>query len=200
MKSSIIALLSVITFVHSIDFNFDQINIEQYTFNPFRVLGIAPWSSNSDIKKKYNELVKKLHPDRNKSENAVEQFRVLQKAYEEIKNKRGLKGDNEGSTQIKGFYSFAKETLLEVLRVEGIFTLFYGVVWVFYKFNQCLLKPFIIGIVSYNFIEGMLPHVFDSKGESAGVSIFISLVFYLMRMSCKCCCAKGNGSKKQKMH
>jgi hypothetical protein len=204
MKAAIIALLSVttITFVNSIDFNFNQINLEQYTFNPFRVLGIAPWSSNHDIKKKYNELVRKVHPDRNKSPNAAEQFRVLQKAYEEIKTKRGIKGDNEGSTQIKGFYACLKETLNEILKIEGIFICLYLLFLVVYKFNQCLLVPIIVGTVSYNFIEGMFPYVFDSKGESAGVAIIVAVMFYLVRMCCKCCCCaiKGNAHKKQKIN
>ena len=195
---SVIALLSLITVVHSINFNFNQTDIEKYTFNPFSVLGIAPWSSNFDIKKKYNELVRKLHPDRNKSTNAGEQFRVLQKAYEEIKNKRGIKGDNEGSTQITGFLSFVKETVTDVLKLEGIFASLYFLFWLLYTFNQCLLKPLIVGIVSYNFIEGMLPHVFDSKRESAGASIIISLIFYLVRLGSRCCCAKTNKNKNEK--
>ncbi|MBD79909.1 MAG: hypothetical protein CL840_13435 [Crocinitomicaceae bacterium] len=50
------------------------------------LFGLPRSASEEDIKKRYRELVLKLHPDVNDSSNAEEQFRLVQKAYEYLTN------------------------------------------------------------------------------------------------------------------
>lgn len=55
----------------------------------YKVLGLKPNASNDDVRKAYRRLVKKYHPDINKSEDAAIQFQKVQEAYEEIINSSG---------------------------------------------------------------------------------------------------------------
>jgi hypothetical protein len=50
------------------------------------LLGLPHSASEADIKKRYRELVLKLHPDVNPSPHAAEQFQLIQKAYEFLIN------------------------------------------------------------------------------------------------------------------
>ena len=58
---SLIILISIIS--SSKSFNFEDYNYNDFLINPYRVLGIPPWSSMKTIKGKYRELIKKYHPD-----------------------------------------------------------------------------------------------------------------------------------------
>lgn len=46
-----------------------------------KVLGVAKDASPDQIKKAYRKLAMKYHPDRNKSKNAAEKFRMVNEAY-----------------------------------------------------------------------------------------------------------------------
>ena len=50
----------------------------------FEVLGVEKSASQDDIKKAYRRLASKLHPDRNKSADAVERFQKIQESYDVI--------------------------------------------------------------------------------------------------------------------
>jgi DnaJ-class molecular chaperone len=50
----------------------------------YKVFGLNPGASEEDIRKRYRELVKKFHPDVNKSPRAEEKFIEIQAAYEEL--------------------------------------------------------------------------------------------------------------------
>ncbi|EPJ46303.1 MAG: hypothetical protein OFPII_21690 [Osedax symbiont Rs1] len=50
----------------------------------FEVLGVEKSASQDDIKKAYRRLASKFHPDRNKSEDAVERFQKIQESYDVI--------------------------------------------------------------------------------------------------------------------
>ncbi|NRA18701.1 MAG: DnaJ domain-containing protein [Oceanospirillaceae bacterium] len=50
----------------------------------FEVLGVEKSASQDDIKKAYRRLASKLHPDRNKSDDAVERFQKIQESYDVI--------------------------------------------------------------------------------------------------------------------
>ena len=69
----------------------------QYVNDPYKVLGIEPTASDSQVKSAYRKLVNTWHPDRfqNKSEaeinTATEKFKEIQAAYEVIQNARGMK-------------------------------------------------------------------------------------------------------------
>lgn len=56
--------------------------------NPYDVLGVSSNDDEKTIKKKYNSLVKKYHPDINKDNDSKEKFNEIYNAYEEIKNKK----------------------------------------------------------------------------------------------------------------
>jgi len=51
-------------------------------FDPFDVLGIASGSTMDQIKKQFRTMSRKLHPDKNPSPNAAEQFMLVKKAYD----------------------------------------------------------------------------------------------------------------------
>jgi len=65
--------------------------------NPFTVLGVSEYASETEVKDTYRRLVKEWHPDTfaTKGEEvkkvATEKFDEIQKAYEQIKQRRGWK-------------------------------------------------------------------------------------------------------------
>jgi hypothetical protein len=74
------------------------------------LLGLPLSATDEDIKKRYRELVMKLHPDVNDSPHAAEQFQLVQKAYEFLTNEdkqlemmyqqyRKTKGSSEPSVE-----------------------------------------------------------------------------------------------------
>lgn len=56
-------------------------------FDPYKVLGVEKSSSTKDIKKAYQQLVKKYHPDVNKEKDAETRFHKIQESYELLSNK-----------------------------------------------------------------------------------------------------------------
>ena len=55
--------------------------------NAYRILGLGPGASDEEIKERYRELAKKLHPDAGGTDAL---FGILQMAYEQIKKERGF--------------------------------------------------------------------------------------------------------------
>ncbi len=53
----------------------------------YKILGIPKNSSQEEIKKRYRELAKKLHPDKNKGEKTDETMAEINKAYEILSKK-----------------------------------------------------------------------------------------------------------------
>lgn len=54
----------------------------------YKVFELTRDCSDSDIKKKYRELAKKFHPDRNSEEGAEEKFKEISEAYEHLNPKK----------------------------------------------------------------------------------------------------------------
>lgn len=61
----------------------------QTTFNPYATLGLDKTASDEEIKKRYRELLRKLHPDTAGVEGTAFLFQMVLAAYEMIKQERG---------------------------------------------------------------------------------------------------------------
>jgi len=57
-------------------------------FDPYRVLGLDKTASNDEIKKRYRELLHRLHPDTSGVEGTTFLLRMVMAAYELIKRQR----------------------------------------------------------------------------------------------------------------
>ena len=57
--------------------------------DPYRVLGLDQSASDDQIKKRYRELLHKLHPDTSGTEGTAWFFQMVLAAYEKIRKERG---------------------------------------------------------------------------------------------------------------
>jgi len=57
-------------------------------FDPYQVLGLDKSATDEEIKKRYRELVFKLHPDQSGTPGTTFLFRMVMAAYEMIKEQR----------------------------------------------------------------------------------------------------------------
>ena len=61
----------------------------QATFNPYRLMGLDKSASEEEVKKRYRELLRKLHPDTAGVEGTAFLLQMVLAAYEMIKQERG---------------------------------------------------------------------------------------------------------------
>lgn len=61
----------------------------QTTFNPYATLGLDKTASDDEVKKRYRELLRKLHPDTAGVEGTTFLLQMVLSAYEMIKQERG---------------------------------------------------------------------------------------------------------------
>ena len=54
--------------------------------NYYEILGINQRATDGEIKKRFRELAKQFHPDKNNSKTAEDQFKKIQSAYETLSN------------------------------------------------------------------------------------------------------------------
>ena len=177
-------VLCLFALTSQFDYNLDQINYEKIVVNPYRVLGVAPWSSMKAIKKQYRTLVKKYHPDKNKGRK--DQFRLIQKAYEEVKTKRNESEDSDIEKTLK---DMVKETFSDIMLYESLFALVYFVCFGLYKVQTWIVKPLIYQIVTWSFFSVVMPHIFDNEIAQYWTSFVSGVVLFgcgaiLKRMCC----------------
>lgn len=84
--------------------------------DPYKVLGIQPNASAAEIRKAYRALVKKYHPDKNKSEDAAAHFLAIQEAYEQISTGQVINPATVAQQQQKTQASYAED--LEAYRIR----------------------------------------------------------------------------------
>lgn len=53
----------------------------------YKILGLKPGASLTEIRQAYRQLAKKLHPDVNKNPDAAARFQELQKAFKALTSK-----------------------------------------------------------------------------------------------------------------
>jgi len=94
--------ISVYLYISNRDFEsikamFHTASSTAYTSNnAYKILEIDKKASDDEVKKAYRRLVKKHHPDKLRhlgeehQKGAVEKFRQIQKAYEQVQNERGI--------------------------------------------------------------------------------------------------------------
>ena len=71
--------------------------------NPYEVLGVARGASESDIKKSFRRLAKKLHPDANKNDpKATARFSEINSAYEILGDEEKRKAFDRGEIDAEG--------------------------------------------------------------------------------------------------
>ena len=64
-----------------------------YSFDPYKVLGIGKTATDKEVKKAYRKMVLKYHPDKTVLSDEItnEKFSEISKAYHTIKKSRGIK-------------------------------------------------------------------------------------------------------------
>lgn len=80
-------------FMNSVGMNANEIRgmaERQMAFDSYRVLGLEKTASDVEVKNRFRELVKKLHPDSAGIPGTRYLFELVLAAYEAIKHERGI--------------------------------------------------------------------------------------------------------------
>lgn len=153
----------------SYDFDFDSPRFEEVMLNPYRELGVAPWSSNKVIKERYNELVRLNHPDKSKSIDSREKFMRIQEAYELIKSEREDKIEYT-------IYDTIRMTSITIVQICVIIFTMYGLVWLCYKMIDLFFRFVVCLITTTLIFERLIPHLFRSLQSQLMCSFVVSLI------------------------
>ena len=177
-------LISYILFISIISssksFNFEDYNYNDFLINPYRVLGIPPWSSMKTIKGKYRELIKKYHPDQTKGKTR-QQFELIQTAYEKIKEERQNNKDENGDEKEINFKFIIHKTFREILIVAIIFNVIYYISYWTYSIQKLLIKPLFYIVFSCVFINSFLPHFFNDENTEFLTGVFVGIFIFLFK-------------------
>ena len=149
-------------------------NYKGVVYNPYRVFGLPPWSSMKKIKKKYNELVRKYHPDKSHKDTRKE-FELIQQSYDIIKKSRK---ENEENEEEMSFSTVITETIRSILGVEIIFFAIYMLAYITYKFQMLIVEPLFYLIISFTIIDNIFPHCFKEDYYQYLISFVLGIGLY----------------------
>jgi hypothetical protein len=170
--------ISILISLTVCDFEF-----QEYLDNPYRQLRLPPWATMTEIKKRYNELVRKYHPDKNKdgSKESKEKFMNIQKAYEKIKELRKVSKYEDEEDISDPFINQIQETGQYILAIFVIGAIFYNGVWIVYKIFEFSWKFVFSMMVALIFVEKFIPHYFKENSSQYLTSILLGIGLYYFR-------------------
>lgn len=185
----LLCMLCVITLFSLVKSEYDF--YDDIVNNPYRELRLPPWSTMSQIKKRYNELVKIYHPDKTKSRNSSEKFRAIQEAYERIKDRRKAAEREEAnddsdnlnfeSEEINSFFDAVADVVKILLTIGVFLSLVQFLSWICYKFYAMLYPPFFSLVCSFVICDRLFPHFFKSPENQILYSIVFGIVIYFSK-------------------
>jgi hypothetical protein len=166
---------------------------DDYLENPYRVFRLPPWSSMEEIKKKYNELVRKYHPDKNKY--SGDKFIKIQKAYERLKEVRKIEKDEFEDIE-DPFYSAVQETLQLTAVIALAFSMIYLFFWIGFKVYSFIWLFMLYMSITFIFVDKLIPHYFKDQTSQYTSSFLIGLILYyrpIVYGFLTCCKKERNG-------
>jgi len=144
--------------------------------NPYRILGIAPWYTMTEIKDEYHRLMKIIHPDKvqgvKEKEEARRKFDKIQRAYLEIKEARN---EEKGDSQVSGLYLAIKKCFYSIIIVIiGIYIAFYFFVFMNYIYTL-FLKYMLLFWVFFFTIETFFAHYFPEEEFQYLITLILTI-------------------------
>ena len=180
MNQKLISLILFISIISSSkSFNFEDYNYNDFLINPYRVLGIPPWSSMKTIKGKYRELIKKYHPDQTKGKTR-QQFELIQTAYEKIKVERQNYKDENGEEKEINFKFIIHKTFREILIVAIIFNVIYYISYWTYSIQKMLIQPLIYIVFCCCVINNFFTHYFNDDFSEYYTGFLFGIVLFIL--------------------
>ena len=177
MITKILLFFSFIINIYSIKFSFfGLMNYKGVVYNPYRVFGLPPWTSMKKIKKRYNELVRKYHPDKSHKDTRKE-FELVQQSFDAIKKKRKESDENEVEMS---FSNVITGTISSIVNIEALLLLVYLIAYVTFKFQMLIVVPLIFMIISFTTIDNLFPHWFDSESYEYLVCFIVGIGLYIL--------------------
>ena len=168
-------LCALIINISSFSFNFGLPDYKGAIYNPYRVFGLPPWSSMKKIKKKYNELVRKYHPDKTHKDTRKE-FEMIQQSYDIIKNQRK---ENEENEEEMSFSIVITDTIRSIINVELIFLAIYSISYITFTFQMLIAVPLFYMIISFTLIDNIIPHWFRTEYNQYIISFVVGVFLYI---------------------
>ena len=177
MLTKALLFFSFIVNIYSIKFSFfGLMNYKGVVYNPYRVFGLPPWTSMKKIKKRYNELVRKYHPDKSHKDTRKE-FELVQQSFDAIKKKRKESDENEVEMS---FSNVITGTISSIVNIEALLLLVYLIAYVTFKFQMLIVIPLIFMIISFTTIDNLFPHWFDSESYEYLVCFIVGIGLYIL--------------------
>lgn len=169
-------IINITSFTFSFNINSNLFNYKGLVYNPYRVFNLPPWSSMKKIKKKYNELVRKYHPDKSHTDTRKE-FEMVQQSYDLIKKKRK---ENEESENEIAFSTVITDTIRSVINIELIFLGIYMLAYITYSFQMLIFVPLFYMIFAFTFMDNMIPHWFQTEYKLYISSFIVGIVLFIL--------------------